>query len=71
MNTIKLEKGIVNLMLPFRLGSEPDLNRVIENEIWTKSDDSPRLEFLLDHVREFFTKNIQNDKTDESAYPSW
>jgi hypothetical protein len=67
MNSIKLEKGIVNLMLPFRLGSEPDLNKVIENEIWTKADDSPRLEFLLDHVREFFTKNIQNDKTDESA----
>ena len=67
MNTVKLEKGIVNLMLPFRLGSEPDLNRVIENEIWTKADDNPRLEFLLDHVREFFTKNIQNGRTDESA----
>ena len=67
MNAVKLEKGIVNLMLPFRLGSEPDLNKVIENGIWTKTDDSPRLEFLLDHVKEFFTKNIQNSKTDESA----
>ena len=47
--------------------SEPDLNNVIETKIWTKADDNPRLEFLLDHVREFFTKNIQNDKTDESA----
>jgi len=67
MNTVKLEKGIVNLMLPFRIGSEPDLNSVIENEIWTKTDDNPRLEFLLDHVREFFTKNNQNDRTEESA----
>jgi len=67
MNTVKLEKGIVNLMLPFRLSSESSLNKVIENEIWTKADDNPRLEFLLEHVREFFTKNNQNNKVDQSA----
>jgi len=67
MNTVKLEKGIVNLMLPFRLNSELSLNKVIENEIWTKADDNPRLEFLLEHVREFFTKNDQNKILDKSA----
>jgi hypothetical protein len=68
MKTIKLEKGIIQIMLPFRLDSMSSTNTVIGNEIWTKADeDNPRLEFLLEHVREFFTKNNQNNKVDESA----
>jgi len=69
MNTIKLEKGIIYLMLPFRLGSEWSYNTTNnENDIWTKTDeDIPRLDFLLEHVKEFFAKNSRNEKEDESA----
>lgn len=68
MKTIKLEKGIIHLMLPFRLDLKSSLNKVIENEIWIDANENnPRLEFLLDHVREFFTKNSHGNKFDESA----
>ena len=69
MNTIKLEKGIIYHLLPFRLGSgKPfDLNN-FEIDIWTKTDeDVSRLDFLLEHAKEFFTKNTKPGKEDESA----
>jgi hypothetical protein len=66
MNTIKLDKGNIILMLPFSLGqgwtSETD------TEIWTKTeDDVPKLDFLLDHVRDFFIKNKQEGLQDDSS----
>ena len=68
MNTIKLEKGIIHLMLPFWLDPGSSLHSIIENEIWEKAnEDNPRLEFLLEHVREFFTKNNGNNPVDETA----
>ena len=69
MKTILLDKGIVHLMLSFRLrsGSSSDFGN-IENEIWTRtSEDIPRLDFLLEHVKKFFTKNAVKDFMDESA----
>jgi len=60
MNTIKLEKGIIHLMLPFRLGS----GWVFD----TKTDeDILKLDFLLEHVKDFFAKNAQTGKKDDSA----
>ena len=56
-------------MLPFRLcnGWSSDSTN-IDNDIWTKTDeDIPRLDFLLEHVKEFFAKNTQNEIEDESA----
>jgi hypothetical protein len=69
MNTIKLENGIIHLMLPFRLGSGWSSGIVnIDNEIWIKTDeDIPKLDFLLEHVREFFAKNAQVKEVDKSA----
>jgi len=69
MNTIKLEKGIVNLMLSFRLGSGWSFDSAgMDNDIWIKTDeDLPKLDFLLDHVKDFFTKNFQVGKPDDSA----
>jgi hypothetical protein len=69
MNKIKLEKGIINYMLPFRLGSGESAEiSDFENEIWTKTAEAiPRLDFLLEHVKEFFTKNIHDKKVDDSA----
>jgi hypothetical protein len=66
---IKLEKGIINLILPFRLGSEWVFDPSgIDNDIWTKTDeDIPRLDFLLEHVKKFFAQNVQIGKEDESA----
>lgn len=56
-------------MLPFRLCS--GLNSYfgnIENEVWTRTnEDIPRLDFLLEHVKEFFAKNADKGKIDESA----
>jgi hypothetical protein len=69
MNTIQLEKGIIHLMVPFRLrsGSSSDFGN-IENEVWTMTnEDIPRLDFLLEHVKEFFAKNTDKGKIDESA----
>jgi hypothetical protein len=69
MNNIKLEKGIIFYMLPFRLcsGGSADING-FENEIWTKTADAiPKLDFLLEHVKEFFTKNRLDKKVDESG----
>jgi len=69
MNTIQLEKGIIHLMVPFRLrsGSSSDFGN-IENEVWTRTnEDIPRLDFLLEHVKEFFAKNTDKRKIDESA----
>jgi hypothetical protein len=69
MNTIKLEKGIVHLMLPFRLGSGWSLHTTsIEDELWAKTDeDIHKLDFLLEHVKEFFSKNYRNKTDDKSA----
>jgi hypothetical protein len=69
MNTIKLEKGIIHLMLPFRLcsGLGCDFGN-IENEVWVRTnEDIPRLDFLLEHVKKFFANNTYRDKIDESA----
>ncbi len=55
-------------MLPFWLDPGSSLHSIIENEIWEKAnEDNPRLEFLLEHVREFFTKNNGNNPVDETA----
>ena len=69
MNTIKLDKGIIHLLLPFRLGSGLLLDVAdIENYIWTKTDeDIPNLDFLLEHVKEFFTNSSPNSKVDDSS----
>jgi hypothetical protein len=69
MKNIKLEKGIIIQMLPFRLGSDFAINSVnIEDDIWTKTDeDIPKLDFLLEHVKAFFSKNAQSEKEDDSV----
>lgn len=68
MNAIKLEKGVIHLMLPFRLNSKESHDAAVENEVWTKiEEETPHLDFLLDHVKEFFTKNIKRNKPDKSA----
>ena len=69
MNTIKLEKGIIYQMLPFRLGSGCSFDITnFENDIWTKTaEDIPKLDFLLEHAKEFFAKNTQIGKMDDSA----
>jgi hypothetical protein len=69
MNTIKLYKGIVHLMLPFRLGSAWSLNTTsIEDDIWEKTgEDIHKLDFLLEHVKEFFAKNYSHKTEDKSA----
>jgi hypothetical protein len=69
MNTILLSKGVVHLMLPFRLGSGWSLNTTnIEDDLWIRTnEDINRLDFLLEHVKLFFTKNYQPGKEDESA----
>jgi hypothetical protein len=69
MNTIKLYKGIVHLMLPFRLGSAWSLNTMsIEDDIWEKTgEDIHKLDFLLEHVKEFFAKNYSHKAEDKSA----
>jgi hypothetical protein len=66
MNTIRLEKGIIHLMLPFRMGSAGSpLSIDADNEIWTKTDeDIPKLDYLLEHVKDFFTKNTFVGKGD-------
>ena len=69
MNTIQLEKGIIHLMLPFRLGTGISAGSGnIANGVWTRTnEDIPRLDFLLGHVRKFFSGNTEKDKTDDSA----
>jgi hypothetical protein len=69
MTTIKLEKGIIHLILPFRLrsGISTDFAH-IENDVWTRTcEDISRLDFLLEHVKNFFTNNSDKEKLDESA----
>lgn len=69
MTTIKLEKGIIHLLLPFRLTSKwsPETTST-ENYLWTKTDeDIPRLDFLLEHVKDFFTRNSKSELMDEAA----
>lgn len=69
MNTIKLEKGIINFMLSFRIGSAWAFDSADTGDhIWEKTDeDLPKLDFLLDHVKDFFTRNFQLDKLDDSS----
>lgn len=69
MNTIQLEKGIIHLMLPFRLSKGiSSETRNIENEVWTRTnEDVPRLDFLLGHVKKFFAGNAEMEKPDDSA----
>lgn len=69
MNTIKLEKGNINLMLPFRLGIEFNKDPVGENnDTWTKTDeDFPKLDFLLDHVKNFFVRSSADSAPDGSS----
>lgn len=69
MNNIRLEKGIIHLMLPFRLcsGELSDFGN-IENEVWIRTnEDIPRLDFLLEHVKKFFANNAEKEKINESA----
>jgi len=69
MNNIKLVKGIIHLMLPFRLRSDiSSVSGIIDNDVWTRTyEDIPRLDFLLEHVKKFFAKNANNEIIDESA----
>jgi len=69
MNTIRLEKGIINQMLPFRLASGYLVNSSdFDNNVWTKTDeDLSKLDFLLEHVKNFFSRNTQTGKDDESS----
>ncbi len=56
-------------MLPFRLcsGLNSDFGN-IENEVWERTnEDIPRLDFLLEHVKEFFAKNAEKEEIDKSA----
>jgi hypothetical protein len=69
MNTILLDKGIIHLMLPFRLCSrwQPETNGS-KNDVWTKTDeDIPKLDFLIEHVKDFFTRNSRSEVMDEAA----
>jgi len=69
MTTIQLEKGIIHLILPFRLcsGESSDFWN-IENEVWIRTnEDIPRLDFLLEHVKKFFANNADKEKINESA----
>ena len=69
MNTIKLEKGIIHLILPFRLcsGLNADLS-TIGNDVWTQTkEDIPRLDFLLEHVKKFFSNGADKEKIEESG----
>lgn len=69
MNTVKLEKGIIYHLLPFRLGSGKSFNMTnLDIDIWTKTDDDvSKLDFLLEHAKEFFTKNTKPGNKDDSA----
>jgi len=68
MNGVSLEKGIVHLMLPFRLRPGTKHTSVVKNDIWVKADrENIQFDFLLEHVREFFTRNFMARDTDESA----
>jgi hypothetical protein len=69
MNAIKLEKGIIHLLLPFRLTSKwaPETTST-ENDVWAKTnEDISRLDFLLEHVKDFFTRNSKSELMDEAA----
>ena len=69
MNTIQLEKGIIHLMLPFRLSTGISSGTGnTGNEVWTSTyEDIPRLDFLLGHVRKFFSGDAEKENTDGSA----
>jgi hypothetical protein len=69
MDTIKLDKGIIYLMLPFRMHTEGVFgNNMFENEIWQNTgEDISGLDFLLEYVKLFFTKNCGSEKIDEIA----
>ena len=68
MNEIKLEKGIIYLMLPFRIDAESSLTTILSSKVWTKTVDKyPGFEFLLEPTRDFFSKNNRQDIIDETA----
>jgi len=69
MKNINLDKGIIHLMLPFRFCSDiSSLSGKIEYDVWTRTnEDIPRLDFLLEHVKKFFTRNAGKEFIDESA----
>jgi hypothetical protein len=69
MKSISLEKGIIHLMLPFRLGSVGSSDTtLIESELWVRTDeDVPKLDFLLDHVKDFFIRNTLMSNQDVSS----
>jgi hypothetical protein len=69
MNTVKLEKGIIHLMLPFRLGAQWSVEAGnSENDIWTETDeDLLKLDFLLEHVKDFFSKKSVSGKEDDTS----
>ena len=66
MHTVLLDKGNIVLMLPISLGK--DWNSEADTEIWTKTEeDAPKLDFLLDHVRDFFIKNTRENYNDDPS----
>ena len=69
MNTIKLDKGAITLMLPFRLAIKwTSDSSGTGSDIWEQTaGDVPKLDFLLDHVRDFFVKNTETGKQDDSS----
>lgn len=69
MDTIKLDKGNITLMLPFLLSEKWNWDFSSNGTgIWMKTDeDVPKLDFLLDHVKDFFAKNTASVAFDDSS----
>lgn len=69
MDTIKLDKGVVYLMLPFRMNPQGSFeSEKLENETWQKtSEEIPGLDFLHEYVKIFFNKNCGAGQLDETA----
>lgn len=69
MNSIKLEKGSIFLMLPFQTELKTDIPLSVESSgIWTKTvEDAPKLDFLLDHVKNFFISTTPKEKPNLSS----
>ena len=69
MDNVKLEIGIIHLMLPFRLGSQlTQYDNNPEADIWIRTnEDISKLDFLLEHVKAFFSKNVTPAIDEDSA----